>query len=115
MGYEAVCGGVADTTTGSDGEVKVGLHQDAVSSSLLFSIVTDVVTKEVIGGLSWQLLSADDLVLMVLLGKSKEKVCGVESKSVGQRIEGECCGHKVDGRWKSSVMPMWSLQQGHSS
>ena len=44
-------------------EVKVGMHQDSVLSNLLFAIVMDVVTKEVRGGLPWELLSADDFVL----------------------------------------------------
>ena len=35
--------------------MKVGLHQDAVSSPLLFSIVMDVVTKEARSGLHWEL------------------------------------------------------------
>ena len=45
-------------------EVKVGLQQGSVFSPLLFSIVMDVVTKEVRKGLPWELAYADDLVLM---------------------------------------------------
>lgn len=45
-------------------EVKVGLHQGSVLSPLLFVIVMDVVTREVREGLPWELLYADDLVLM---------------------------------------------------
>ena len=35
--------------------MKVGLHQVAVSSPLLFSTVRDVVTKEARNGLPWEL------------------------------------------------------------
>lgn len=45
-------------------EVKVGLHQGSVLSPLLFVIVMEAVTRNVRGGLPWELLYADDLVLM---------------------------------------------------
>ncbi|XP_065319053.1 uncharacterized protein LOC135927041 [Gordionus sp. m RMFG-2023] len=45
-------------------EMKVGLHQGSVLSSLLFILVMDVVTREMREGLPWELLYADDLVLM---------------------------------------------------
>jgi hypothetical protein len=45
-------------------EVKVGLHQGSVLSPLLFVTVMEVVTREVRGGLPWELLYADDLVLI---------------------------------------------------
>ncbi|XP_065325211.1 uncharacterized protein LOC135931830 [Gordionus sp. m RMFG-2023] len=44
-------------------EVKVGLHQGSVLS-LLFILVIDVVAREMREGLPWELLYADDLVLM---------------------------------------------------
>jgi hypothetical protein len=45
-------------------KVLVGLHQGSVLNPLLFIIVMDVITREVRGGLPWELLYADDLVLM---------------------------------------------------
>ena len=45
-------------------EVKVGLHQGSVLSTLLFAAVMDVVSSEPRGGLPSELLHADDLVLM---------------------------------------------------
>jgi hypothetical protein len=56
---------VVRTKDGDSGsfEVKVGLHQGSVLSPLLFIIVMDVVAREVRGGLPFELLYADDLVL----------------------------------------------------
>jgi len=54
-------------TAGGDSDVfdvKVGVHQGAVLSPLLFALVMDVVTKEAREGLPWELLYADDLVLI---------------------------------------------------
>ena len=45
-------------------EVNVGLHQGSVLSTLLFSVVMNVVSSEARSGLSSELLYADDLVLM---------------------------------------------------
>ena len=101
-------------------EVKMKVRQGLVRSPLLPCIVMDVVTKEARSGLSWELLYADDLALMVttVWGRVKEKVGGVESKFVGQRIEGDCREDKSDGQWRwwrSSIKPwcmaMWSMQQ----
>ena len=45
-------------------EVKVGLNQWSVLSPLLFAAVMDVVTSEARSGLPFELLYADDLVIM---------------------------------------------------
>ena len=45
-------------------EVKVGVHQGSVLSPLLFATVLEVVSSETRGGLPWELLYADDLVLI---------------------------------------------------
>ena len=52
-------------------EVKVGVHQGSVLSPLLFAVVMDQVTKESREGLPWELLYADDLVL---IAPSKEEL-----------------------------------------
>ena len=52
-------------------EVKVGVHQGSVLSPLLFVAVMEVVTRGVKEGLSWELLYANDLVLMA---QSKEEL-----------------------------------------
>ena len=45
-------------------EVKVGVHQGSVLSPLLFVAVMEVVTRGVNEELPWELLYADDLVLV---------------------------------------------------
>ncbi len=45
-------------------EVKVGVHQGSVLSPILFNIVMQAIAENFIKGLPWELLYADDLVLM---------------------------------------------------
>ena len=45
-------------------EVKVGVHQGSVLSPLLFVVVTEMPMQDVREDLPWELLYADDLVLM---------------------------------------------------
>ena len=45
-------------------EVKVGVHQGSVLSPILFNIVMQAIAENVKNGLPWELLYADDLVLM---------------------------------------------------
>src|SRR5271163_617311 len=52
-------------------EVKVGLHQGSVLSPLLFIAVMEVITREARSGLPWELLYADDLVL---IARSEEEL-----------------------------------------
>lgn len=68
-------------------EVKVGLHQGSVLSPLLLLIVMEAVTSDVRGGLLWELLYADDLVLMAesmeeLLEKLRKWKEAMESKGL---------------------------------
>ena len=44
--------------------VKIGVHQGSVPSPLLFIIVLESLSREFRRGLPWELLYADDLVLM---------------------------------------------------
>ena len=46
--------------------VRVGVHQGSVLSPLLFAIVMDVVSRHARVGLPWEVLYADDLVLMAI-------------------------------------------------
>ena len=67
--------------------VKVGVHQGSVLSPLLFIIVMEALSREFRKGLPWELLYADDLVLMAeslaeienLFGKWKR---GMEGKGL---------------------------------
>jgi len=45
-------------------EVRVGVHQGSVLSPLLFAVVMQAITRSTKVGLPWELLYADDLVLM---------------------------------------------------
>lgn len=51
-------------TIGEAFNVKVGVHQGSVLSPLLFIIVLGALSSEFRKGLPWELLYADDLVLM---------------------------------------------------
>ena len=51
-------------TIGDSFPVKVGVHQGSVLSPLLFIIVLEALSREFRTGLPWELLYADDLVLM---------------------------------------------------
>ena len=59
-------------------EVKVGLHQGSVLSPVLFAIVMDVISREARVGLPWELLYADNLVL---IATSSQSTTGVFSES----------------------------------
>ena len=73
-------------------EVKVGVHQGSVLSLLLFVAVMEVVTQKVREGLPWELLYADDLVLVAQsIEKLREKVqrwkACMESKGLKMNID----------------------------
>ena len=51
--------------------VGVGLHQDSVPIPFLFNIVFDVLTEDVRVGTQWDMMYADD---MVLVSESKEGI-----------------------------------------
>lgn len=100
--------------------VEVGVHQGSVLSPLLFAIVVDVVTEEAREDLMWEILYADDLVLIaesmielrkkfekwktafekkgmkVNLAKTKVMVCGLEGELTSSKID-PCgvCGKRV--------------------
>ena len=54
------------TKYGTSGKfkAKVGVHQESVRSSLLLVVVVEVLTSKVRDNLPWELLYADDLVLV---------------------------------------------------
>jgi len=71
--------------------VNVGLHQGSVLSPLLFIIVLEALSRQFKVGLPWELLYADDLVLMAeteeeLLKKIKRWKQGLEEKGLKVNI-----------------------------
>ena len=97
-------------------EVKVGVHQGSVLSPLLFVVVMEALTQDVREGLPWELLYADDLVLMAesieeLKGKVlRWKEC-MEAKGLKMNIgktkvmvSGKNCGDVERlGKWPCTV------------
>ena len=68
-------------------DVKVGVHQGSVLSPLLLIIVMDVISQEIREGLPWELLYADDLVLMAereqeLMAKMSSWQAALEEKGL---------------------------------
>jgi hypothetical protein len=79
--------------TGESGEfpVRVGVHQGSVLSPLLFIIVLEALSRVFKTGLPWELLYADDLVLLAesqekLLAKLREWKQGFEEKGLKVNI-----------------------------
>jgi hypothetical protein len=71
--------------------IKVGVHQGSVLSPLLFIIVLEALSRKFRGGLPWELLYADDLVLMaetedLLKEKIMKWKAGMEEKGLRVNI-----------------------------
>ena len=100
--------------------VKVGVHQGSVLSPLLFAIAVDVIVEEAREGLMYEILYADDLVIVsetmeelrekfkkwkealerkgmkINLGKTKVMVSGSEGKRSDSKIDPcSVCGKRV--------------------
>ena len=56
-----------NSTISESFDVKVGIHQGSVLSSLLFIMVLEALSQDHRMGLHWELLYADDLVIAILL------------------------------------------------
>lgn len=96
-------------------EVKVGLHQGSILSPLLFIIVMDVVTREIRAGLPWELLYADDLVLVAesedeLKDKLRKWKNSMEAKGLKVNVAktkvmilGEDRNREETGKWPCGV------------
>ena len=68
-------------------EVKVGVRQGSVLSPLLFVIVMEALSQEYRLGCPWELLYADDLVLMTeSVEELKERLVLWKQKSRGKRV-----------------------------
>ena len=71
--------------------VKVGIHQGSVLSLLLFIIVLEALSREFHTGAPWELLYADDLVVIAETEEElRTKLKRMEKRNVSKRIESEC-------------------------
>ena len=73
-------------------DVNVGVHQGSVLSPLLFTIVLEVLSKNLRDGLPWELLYADDLALIAkseaeLVEKIRRWKLGMEEKGLKVNLE----------------------------
>lgn len=93
----ALCSGASTMvrTVAGDGDsfdVKVGVHHGSVLSPLLIAAAMDVVSKEVRGGLPWELLYTDDLIQMAHTREELAKKLAAERAcldSKGMKVNGE--------------------------
>jgi len=84
-------------------EVKVGMHQGSALSLLLFVIVMEAISREFRLALSWELLYADDLVVIAetedLIKRLSERKNNVENR--GMRVNMNKTKVMYD-KWKTS-------------
>ena len=80
-----------NNTVGSQLNVKVGVPQGSVLSPLLFIIVIEALSREFKSGLVWELLCADDLVIIAEnLEELEERYSiSMESKYGSERSESQ--------------------------
>ena len=91
--------------------VKVGVHQGSVLSPLLFIIVMEALSREFRTGCPWELLYADDLVIISesleeLVAKIDLWKSNIESKGLRVNMTKTkimCCSHNVAGPPKQVV------------
>ena len=90
------------TKQGSSEElkVKVGVHQGSVLSPLLFVAVMEVVTRKVREGLPWELLYADDLILVAQSIEELREGSTVEGLHGVKRPKNEYREDKSDEKWE---------------
>ena len=91
-------------------EVKVDVHKGSVLSPLLFTIVLEALSRHFRKGLPWQLLYADDLVLLaesreILMKKIKIWKKGLESKGLKVNIEVRKCHVDANMQVESGKYP----------
>ena len=76
-------------------EVKVGVHQGSVLSPLLFITVLEALSRDFRTGSPWELLYADDLVIIA----DTEGVVAMEKRGGSSWVEGQFCKNENLGQW----------------
>ena len=104
-----------NNTFSDEFEVKVGVHQGSVLSPLLFIMVLEALSLEFRSGCPWELLYADDLVLIAesmeeLMEKFERWKVGMESKGLRVNMKTKVLVSgcdigpmSVSGRWPCLV------------
>jgi hypothetical protein len=63
--YDNVVTSVRTSDVDTNGfAINIGLHQGSALSPYLFALVMDEVTRNILGGIPWCMLFADDVVLV---------------------------------------------------
>ena len=104
-------------------EVKVGVHQGSVLSPLLFIIVLDALSSEFRTGTPWELLYADDLVIVaeIKIGlRRKLTVWKEKLEKKGLRVniletKVMICGNNMDTLTDSGKFPYSVCRKGVGS
>lgn len=100
-------------------DVNVGVHQGSVLSPLLFIIVMEALSRSFRTGCPWELLYADDLVIIAeskeeLLFKLTQWKQAIESKGLRvntRKTKVMHCKHGLRERQKTSKWPCGLLQR----
>jgi len=84
-------------------EVKVGMHQGSALSPLLFVIATEALSREFSVALTWELLYADDLVVIAETGEDLIKRLNEwkdNMKNRGIRVNMNKTKIIISGKWQ---------------
>ena len=67
---------IVNNTLGEKFNVEIGVHQESVPSPLLFIIVLEALSRECRSGVPWEMIYADDLVIIAERNLKKDILFG---------------------------------------